>query len=373
VVLDHGALTRRNRAILEHDEEGRPKCAIAPEIEPLNQLARQVGLEYWGISSTVATLSNSYTYDCPAIRPEIELAALKAPLLTFDHLLQHDSERFTRSEALVPLRDIILRAVTDGRIDPPTWHRYSLGLQYDRLAMYEEMRKQIPLPKTPFEHLLLVAGNHPARCIDIVWVILGFDPFGFRLTSDWRGGSFGFGVVNGVLKNSGVSEAVPLVPPDELLFHPTELRSCLENSGSNQLVPDVQEIISRRSAALKEAEYLVDMQASEHLCYNLIQSALCDPDHERSVGTQILKRLQSWYRHASNTIALNETIQAFERNSRGVTEAMLEEQVNDESAMNVNWPVCVSIYRACLAELRKQFGLPQDPFVHHVRVSTPNH
>jgi hypothetical protein len=176
--------------------------------------------------------------------------------------------------------------------------------------------------------------------------------------------------VNGVLKDSGQSEAVLLVPPEDLLCRPTELRSCLENSGSSQLVPDVQEIISRRSAALKEAEYLVDMQASEHLCFNLIQSALCDPDHERSVGTQILKRLQSWYKQVPNETPLaSEAVQVFRRNTGNVPKAILEEAIKDESAVTVNWPACLNIYRTCLAELRDRFGLPQDSLVHDIRVS----
>jgi hypothetical protein len=159
LVLDQGALTRRNCAILGRDDNGRPNSAIAPEIEPLQKLAGQIGLERWNISSREATQSYSFSYDCPAIRPEVELAALKSSLLTFDHLLQHDPGRFTRSEVLLPLREIIWKAVKDGRVEPATWHLHSLGMQYNRLPMYEQMRKHISLPKTPFEHLLLVAGN----------------------------------------------------------------------------------------------------------------------------------------------------------------------------------------------------------------------
>jgi hypothetical protein len=344
---------------------------MASEIEPLEELARQVGSEKWMISSRAATESNSFSYHCPAIRPELELATLKASLLTFDHLLQDDPGRFTRSAVLAPVREIIRKAISDENVDPEIWHRYSLGMQYDRLPLYEKMRKQIPVSKTPFEHVLLVAGSGPARCIDIVWVVLGFDPFGFRLAHNWQGGSFAFGVVNGVLKYSGVSGAVPLLPPDDLLCHHTQLRSCLENYSSGQSMPDVQEVILRRSLALKEAEYLVDMQASQSLRYNLIQSALCDPVHERSVGVQILKRLQSWYGHPSNETRLKRrVIQVFRRNSRKVSKAILQESIRDELAMTVNWPVCLSIYRTCLVELRDLFRLPQDGLVHEIRHRT---
>jgi hypothetical protein len=221
------------------------------------------------------------------------------------------------------------------------------------------MRKYIPLAESPFEHVLLVAGNGPARCIDLVWVILGFDPFGFRVAHDWNGGSFALGVVNGVLKNSGVSAAVPLVAPDDLLCHPTEIRSCLEPAHPGQSGPNAQEMISRRSAALKQAEYLVDMQAPEALRYNLVQSALCDPPDQRNVGTQILKRLQGWYQRTINETELRRAVaDVIRQNTRGELKDALQQRIVEESATGVNWPVCLSIYQTCLAKLRDRLGLP---------------
>jgi hypothetical protein len=365
LVLEQGALIRRNCAILDRDEKGRPQKAVAADRGPLQKLARQLGVENrWQISSAPASQSDSFHHDCPVVRPALEVAALKACLLTFDHLLWPDPNRFTRSGALAQVRGFVKKAVIQGEIDPETCHRFSLGMQYDRLPLYRRMRKAIPFVQTPFEHVLLVAGNAPARCIDVVWIVLDFDPFGFRVAHEWHGGSFAFGVVNGVLKGSGVSAAVPLVAPEDLLCHPTNLRSCMENTLPARRDTDFEEIISRRCAAVMEAAYLADMEAPDALRHNLIQGALCDPPYQRNVGTQLLKRLQGWFMRTANQTELRRAVaDVLRRNSRNTPGAILRQRIEDESAAGVDWPSCLNIYRACLADLRSRFGPPVSVFV----------
>lgn len=372
LVLEQGALTRRNCAILGRDEKGRPNKAIAADRGRLEKLARQLGVENdWQFSSAPASQSDSFHHDCPVIRPALEVAALKACLLTFDHLLWRDPNRFTRSVALAQVRGFVEKAAIQGKIDPEMCYQFSLGMQYDRLPLYRRIRKAIPFVETPFEHVLLVAGNGPARCIDIVWVVLGFDPFGFRVAHEWHGGSFAFGVVNGILKDGGVSAAVPLVASDDLLCHPTNLRSCLENALPARRDTDFQEIISSRCTAGMETAYLVDMQASDALRHNLIQGALCDPPQQRNVGTQLLKRLRGWFMRTANEVELKRAVaDVLRRNSRSTPEAILRERIEDESATDVNWPACLSVYRACLADLRSRFGPPASVFVRETRFRT---
>lgn len=365
LVLEHGALTLRNLAILSRDENGRPNRVMAPAVEASKRIARQLGMgKNVEISFAPASQSSSFQLDCPTIRPAIEVAALKACLLTFDHLLQDNPNRFTRSTALVEVRRFIQKAVMDEDVDTSMCHRFSLGMQYDRLPLYRQMRRSIPFDETPFEHVLLVAGYAPERCIDIVWIVLGFDPFGFRVAHDWNGGSFAFGVVNGVMKGGGFSPAVPLVAPDTLLCHPTNLRSCNEEP----VEANVQEINSRRLAAKAEAAYLVEMKAPDALQYNFVQNALCGPPSQRKIGAQILNRLQSFYGRTPDL--KRAVINVFRSNLRGELKQVLQEYIVDGSESAVNWPICLRIYQACLADLRSRFGLPSGDFVQETRTDS---
>ena len=223
--VEQGVLTRTKPAV-ERDATGKPRSVVAPDANAARKIMRQAGWKK--ITSTTVPPMKGDTYfvrGVPLISAELEVAALKSALLTFDHLLCGSDMRFTRHPRLAGVRSFVRDAVAQHLPDPSGCHRFSLGMQYERACLYQRMRQKIPLKKTPFEHVMLVAGYAGYRTVDLVWLVLGFDPFGFRLCCDWDGGDFAFGFVNGVLQRTKASEAFPLACPDGLLCGPTDLRA----------------------------------------------------------------------------------------------------------------------------------------------------
>lgn len=365
LVLDQGAVSRRNLAIIDRDETtGRPRSAVAADSRPLENLARQLGRSDNLVFSTVRASEGTTFYRSGAvIFADLEVAALKAALLTFDHLLQNSQDRFTRQPQLEGVRDFVRRAVMERHLDPEGCHRFSLGQQYERMPLYQNLRQRIPHPPTPFEHILLVAGNTPCRCIDMVWIVLGFDPFGFRLCSNWTGGAFAFGAVNGVLAGNSYSEAIPLPPPDELLCQPTKRRAFPELPFPEDEQQQAMEAVSsRRMQAFQEAVLHVEMHADESVIAKFVESSACDAESDRQAGIQVCRKLQRLYgRSADSELFIECLSDSFEQHTRGLRPEILSQMISAEPDA-VDWPVWLNVYRKCLGDLRTPFGMPGDAF-----------
>lgn len=106
---------------------------------------------------------------------------LKCILLTFDHLLSHDPNRFTRSAGLEGCRnlarDYVLGKISDdvGRMELA---EYSLGLQYEPeyRGRYEQILAKTKLESRPFSHQLIVSGNPDTATLDGVFIAFGEEP-----------------------------------------------------------------------------------------------------------------------------------------------------------------------------------------------------
>ncbi|MCY2962064.1 MAG: hypothetical protein NT069_00155 [Planctomycetota bacterium] len=365
LVLDQGAVLRRNLAIIDRDKStGRPLAAVAAHSRPLISLAKQLGrTDNLFLSTVRSTESTTFYHASPVIFADLEVAALKSTLLTFDHLLQASHDRFTRHPQLEGVRDFVRQAVMARRLDPEGCHRFSLGQQYERMPMYQDLRQRIPHPLTPFEHILFVAGNTPCRCIDVVWIVLGFDPFGFRVCNNWRGSAFAFGAVNGVLSGTSFSEAVPLPPPDMFLCQPTKRRAFPElpfaEDEQQQAMDDVS---SRRSQSFQEAVLYVEMHADESVIAKIVESSDCDATCDRQVGTQIFRRLKRLYGRRADTELFTKYFSgSFDRYTGDLRPEILSQAVSPEPGA-VDWHSWLNVYRNCLGELRTQFGMPGDSF-----------
>ena len=90
------------------------------------------------------------SYDVPVrkrivISTEIELAMLKAAMLSFDHVLSGE-DRFTRHAALNEVRSFIRRCIMERiKADPRRIGQLVLGLQYDEdyLGLYRKLREEV--------------------------------------------------------------------------------------------------------------------------------------------------------------------------------------------------------------------------------------
>jgi hypothetical protein len=118
-----------------------------------------------------------------------------------------------------------------------------------------------------------------------------------------------------------------------------------------------------------EAYYLVDMESADYLQYNLVQSALCDPPHRRSVGAQILDRLRRFFLRSIDEAKLRRALaEVLKANAPRQLRSALGQHIEEESAPDrIDWSACIDCYRRCLAELRVRFGLPTGGFVTETR------
>jgi hypothetical protein len=137
--------------------------------------------------------------DVPLLDTDIEIAALKSVLLSFDHVLGKDPDRFTRSSALLLVRGFVKEFVLSRKLDVGQYERTICGLQYDKLPELRRLRELVRTPVTPFEHVMVASANPSSRTVDAVWWMAGVDPYGFRLCTDWRGLQFTYVLVSGVL------------------------------------------------------------------------------------------------------------------------------------------------------------------------------
>src|SRR5205823_5682655 len=133
------------------------------------------------LSEVKATEATTFYKKVPVVCREYEIVALKSALLTFDHLLRGSPDRFTRHPDLAPVREFIRDAVIGQRPDSKTLAQLSFGLQYEKRGLYDRLRGLISVPKTDFEHVLFVSTEGRKRTLELVWLVFGFDPFGFRI------------------------------------------------------------------------------------------------------------------------------------------------------------------------------------------------
>jgi hypothetical protein len=368
IILDGGGVAvRRKMAVLAKDPEtGRPTAAVAPQEEALRNLARRLGKENSLRLSTVPTTeADTFFGDFPVILAELEIGALRSALLTFDHALRQAADPFTRRPELQAVRSFVAQSLRTRQIDGEGCHRFSLGMQYEQLPLYRELRRAIPFPETPFEHVLLVATNAPRRCLDLVWLVLGFDPFGFRLSTDWWGDDFALGLVSGVLRGTTSSAAVSLPVPLDPLCRPTSRRSFADVMPEGEERERVYEEVSRRRHdAYGEAVLLVEERADDLLRENFTESALLSSADARQVGTQVRARLVRMYgRRKDDPSFLAAVEECYGRLTKDQPGTLLRQRIDtDAGAAVVDWPAWLGVYRACLLELRGRFGLPGDPF-----------
>lgn len=173
--LERGEISRKN-VVVTKDDDGKIVSATGENPKSLEKIGRQLGKEM-KLSLAPATDASFFLKKSPVIAHEIEIAALRSAMLTFDHCLDGNALRFTRDAQLDPVRRFVADAVTTRQIDSATLHGFSLGVQYEKLGLYKRLRQQVTVPPTAFEHVLFAAANSSGRCLDLVWSVFGIDPF----------------------------------------------------------------------------------------------------------------------------------------------------------------------------------------------------
>ncbi|GEM_PF-1156766 len=218
-----GAFIRGDNGRYEFGKNGRfQRRGFAEERDPkTHQLVSVVGADVAQVTRRLgrpgkvdlapSPPGTRATIDVPLLDLNIEIAALKSVLLTFDHLLAPDQDRFTRRPELAAVRCFVRDYVLAGKFDQRVYDQVAVGIQYDKLRELQELRRRAARPATPFEHVMVAAADPATRTLDAVWWLASIDPYGFRLCSDWRGKPFTLVVASGILRDTDTCmESVPI-------------------------------------------------------------------------------------------------------------------------------------------------------------------
>jgi len=302
---------------------------------------------------------------------EIEIAALKSIMLTFDHVLRGEPRCFTRSVALAPVREFVRRIVLDRQ--PPNWedmNRYVLGLQYDRLPQIRAMRQRASTHRTPFEHVLIASGKTGTRTLDAAWLVADSDPQAFRLSVDWRAYDFTCIVVMDIVEG-GTTRGPFWWEGDGMVLPYTNLRSHPSLGGSREAVQQQMEqlvgaVADHRREAVRQAVDYVERHCDEFVRENLgrLTRLSGEPDVPRRVADGLVFRLNRMFHqrlvNAPDKAALCTDI--VKKHLRALPEAVGMETIDpgDKVGANVTWPMWLALERAILDELREPLGLPGD-------------
>ena len=373
VLDERGSLTIRG-SVIERDPITHQVTRVyaRPEDAPAAIARHAAGRPYTTTLVPTTTAENLFI-NRPLVLPPLEVCALKCGMLTFDHLLAgYPSRRFTRLQKLDSVRKFVRDFVELGKVDPAPMHYHSLGMQYEKAARLQTIRDQIAVTPTPFEHVLIASGSRKRRCVDLVWSVFGFDPFGFRLTKAYDGDDFTCVVVNDPLRDgSGVSgpfwkdEAESICVPTNLRSYPMHMTDAIKHDLVNQ-------ISGRRQSAHQRAVDLVERRDSQLLIERLTKEAALNRTGNRSLESAVRLRLDRLFaRRITSDVELARFTQIVDRRLLALDAASRAADITDPAtATNVDWLRWVSEYHSILFDLRAPFGLPGDVFSNGTVVET---
>ncbi len=295
------------------------------------------------------------------LSPQIELALLKSGLLTFDALLHNESNRFTRSPILNPLREK-LRDIIMKDADPTQFlFEVSLGIQYEKRDLLCKIRKQVAFDHSSHEHFLIVSAHPPTRTLDLIVFLFDVHPYGFRLSKNWREGEFTYVVVNGVIRETGISGLVSL-PSTYLLCQPT-LRRCtlslLPSDEDRQMAQ--QEVLDNEAHAIQKAQYHVLMKADSFVQKSFSYAALPAQDEPNKRMADVMRICLT--RLYESRLSENKT--QFDHVVAEclceLSSAIKDETVENESDLeNISWDEWIGIFRKIVNQLCPILGYPGD-------------
>ncbi len=364
LALEGGAVTRPKLLVMK-DERGRPKTGIADDEEGLRKFARSMNkrFEEVRLSTAPATEATTFYRKVPIIGREIEIAALKSAVLTFDHMLRGSPDQFTRGPELKRVREFIRDAVLTERPDENTLGELSFGLQYERRALYDRLRDQVNVPRTEFEHVLFASTRGGGQALQVVWLVFGFDPFGFQLGS-WPHAPFTYAVINPVLREEGYTGPHRLPDLSESLCVQTDRCSMPWNmKEGDDPQPILDEVSRERHAAFGRAVNLVEMTADQTLVGFFMESGELAKPEDKTVRQQVRARLIRMYGRKAGEPAFLDAVDAtLARHEASMPGGLLTRAVSELGDEAPEWSSVLGYYRRCLTDLESSFGLPGDPF-----------
>lgn len=367
VVNNQGQLTMRGATVVERDPQtNRPTAVLGADEAALRRIVDQCILP-GATEARRMELPPAQEGVFPLrlmLCAEIEIATLKAALLTFEHLLQNDPGRFTWHDSLAETRNKVQQMVMAGSsVDADFMIRTVLGLQYEKkwLDLYQRLRISVPFPETPFEHVIIASGNPGSRVLDLVFWAYRTDPYAFRFHG-WSGAGFTYLAVNGILRGTASSEAYRL-PCNQLLGEPNMRRSHLLIKGPVDAAEREamrQEIFDYRAGLCREALDYVERHCDDIVRENLDRYARLNSGGDRTVSNAIRERLKLFFgRRIAEDVARLEFDATVDGVLSDAPEVMLPPENGDDSP---DWAYWLQLHRKGLDALRDRFGLPGEFF-----------
>lgn len=361
---DRGRLAKSGNTV-RYDKQGTPLSAIGPSLELLKPTIRKLGVTPFRQMEELPPQNDVIFPERAMIHWRIEVAALKAILLTFDHLLKDDSERFTRSVACVPVRQFIRKVVetdSDGTSTEPL-AEYSLGLQYDQdyLDLYEKLRNDANLPTSSFGHTLIVSANLATRTVDAVFWAFETDPYAFRLTREWQGDTFTVVMTNGILLRQEASQAIRL-QQGHLLGRYNNRRNRMRVTiplTQQDRMSAATEIMERRMLLYQRAVDHVERTNDTSVCEHLDRLARLNSIRDHRLSSAVFNHLTTLFAGRIEPEAKSdEFLEIVSPILDSAGDDILLQEMSPQAIPKQDWPHWLTTYRQCLDALREPFGLP---------------
>lgn len=285
-VLDRGLISQYKSNVVR-GEDGEVQLIQGPP-DAVEKVMAQLGIE--GDVKEVSEIEDDLQIT-QEIRCEADLSLVISTLTTFDHYLRHSKHNFCRDSSLLRIREQIAESVTEKRVCLRLLRDSCLGIQSsDELV---RIRRELPIQFSRYEHVLFVSGGS-LGFVDAVFWAFSLEPFGFRLTSRYKGPPFGYAVVNPVLKSNTASELFHFEPQQQLCIpRPTR---CWSKKEPNPTV--FEPLIRERMKATVEAALFVETNADDWVFKRILH--LVERDSV-SFDEAIRKRLLGLYHLVEET------------------------------------------------------------------------
>ncbi|NUQ01296.1 MAG: hypothetical protein HUU35_15730 [Armatimonadetes bacterium] len=298
----------------------------------------------------------------------MEMAALKAIMLTLDEVLADSGKRFTRSPLLHRTRILVQQVMKEGALPrPEEYLPVVLGIQYDRIDDVLSARARLELPVQPFEHTLAVSGDVASRSLDVVWLCAGVDPWAFRLSSNWTEEDFTYVFAVGTT-TLGPERASNWFAGPTSLCQPSIYRMLspdLENDEfeARVLLP----VASRRAEAYRKAVDLVERNCPAEVQDGLLSIARTrSPDQPVSVAALLRERLRRlFYRRLENGATAKAFDEIVKARMLQLDTASAQQMVvagDEGSVQAVDWGGWHRVFVEVLDDLLSVAGLPGETF-----------
>jgi hypothetical protein len=271
-----------------------------------------------------------------------EIAILKSCLIAFDATISSGEKRFTRSPHLEEVRNFIRRVIMDGNNDISLLEKISLGIQYEKCLVLNNLRERVDGERQEFEHVLVATGDSVSGNLDIVWNIFGIDPYGFRVCTTWDGEDFTVIIVNQVLKDGKVLRPKWLKSPSDICQYTKRCHWANPDDGT------IKAIVYVRADACSKAAFKKEMEADEYVWKDLKTRI-----EIRGWKTSIQERIRGLYQyHERDWNTINRIIDDIEGI---VNKEFAQDLINDKKNYKQFW---LCIYRECLLKTKRDIGPP---------------